>query len=143
MRKFQTKIINLIIFLISLVIFVLAETKNINIYYPWHSAIVYALGAIGIVHIVKSVLTKKILNFGFGFFLLIAFFIYFLFVTLKIENIVLGLGLTVILIVLLYLVKYLFGINSYFQGDNKKADYKNYKERRKEEALDDLTKTDK
>lgn len=143
LRKNLIKIISLAIILISLIVFVLAESKAINLEYPWHAAILYAIGAIGLVNLVQSVRNKKMTSFGIGFLLFVGFFIYFIFVTLKLENVLLEIGLIAILIVLLYLIKYLFNIRSDFRGENKSDGYKNYKERRKEEALEDLTKTEK
>lgn len=139
LRKNLIRIIDLLILLVSLLLFILAETKTVSLFYPWHMAVCYALGGIGIVHILCSISSKKLMSFGLGGVLVVGFFIYLVFAVLKIENVFLGICLVLVVIVILAVLKYLFNIRSDFAGDNKSHGYKNYKERRKQEALNDLT----
>ena len=132
MKKNWIKITNLLVWLVSLFVFILAETKSINLVYPWHSAVLFALLGMGIIQIVYSFINKKLLNFGFGAILVVGFSVYLAFVLLKIENFFLGIAISIIVAVVLGLLKNLIGVRSAFMGDNKKSDYKNYKERKDE-----------
>ncbi len=134
MRKNLIKVIDLFILLISLLIFILTETKTVELFYPWHMAICYAMGGIGLVHVVYSVFNKKLMSLGFGSIMFVIFFVYLLFAVLKMENVLLGIFLILFVIILLSIIKYLFNIRSAFTGDNKVSGYKNYKERRKEQS---------
>ncbi len=138
-KKNILKIINWSIILVSLILFVLCETKVIDMHYPWHSAVMFAIGAIGIVYIFVSISSKKLTHFYVAFPFLTAFFAYFLFVTLAFSDVFLGIVFVVILAVALILLRNLFDIRSDFSGDNKAPDYENYKERRKKEALEDIS----
>lgn len=131
-KKNLFRIIDLLILLVSLVLFLLAETKSANLYYPWHMAIVYALGAIGLVDLIRSAFNKKLTSFGLGFILLIGFTVYLVFAVLALDAL-LGIGLILIVGIILFIVKYLFNIRSDFAGDNKAYGYKHYTERRKEQ----------
>ena len=135
-KKNLLKIVNLLVLLASLIIFILAETKSVELYYPWHMAICYALGVIGLVSIVKSIFDKKLTSFGLGFLLVIGFIVYLFFAVLHLDAL-LGICLVLAACILLYIVKYLFNIRSDFAGDNKKYGYKHYTERRKEEKEKD------
>lgn len=139
LRKNLITVVDLLVLLISLLVFILAETKAVELVYPWHMALCYGLGVIGIVHIIYSAFNKKLLSLGFGGLLFVVFVTYLVFSVLKIENVALGIVIIVVAIIILALLKYLFNIRSAFVGDNKVPGYKNYKERRKQETLNDIS----
>ena len=132
MKKNYLKIFDLIALLVSLFVFVLAETKAIELFYPWHMALCYGIGVIGIIHLVYSAFDKKLINFGFGAVCALIFAIYLVFSVLEIESIALKIALVAIAIIILVLLKQLLSIRSAFVGDNKVSGYKNYKERKEE-----------
>ena len=131
-KRNLTKLIGLIVFLVSLIVFILAETKAIDIVYPWHTAIMVAIGVIGLLVLIKSLILKKIMGLALAFLLIVGFSVYFVFAVLHLD-ILLGLGISVVVGVIIFILRYAFNVPSDFVGDNKVEGYKHYTERRKEQ----------